>query len=136
MTRRLLLLVVLALLLPLPAGAVVSPTVRLTIAHVVKNCHVWVRAQKELGPTTTLNLRRGDRLVIRLDCPMDFNFLQTAGPRLLLGKARTYGGQSRTIVFRSAGVYRLRVTNIQTPEERGLVTLGPPNTMRLTIVVR
>lgn len=136
MTRRLLLVVVVALLLPVPAGAAVSATVRMTIAHVVQNCHVWVRSQKELGASTKLSLRRGDRVVIRLDCPMDFDFVQTAGPRLQLGGRRTYGGQSRTIVFRRAGVYRLRATNVQTPEERGLVTLGPSNTLKLTVVVR
>ena len=136
MTRRLVLVVVVAFLLPVPAGAVVSPTFRLTIAHVVQNCHVWVTSQKQVGATVKLSLRRGERVVIRLDCPMDFDFVQTAGPRLQLGSARTYGGQSRTIVFRRAGVYRLRATNVQTPAERGLVTLGPTNTLKLTVVVR
>jgi hypothetical protein len=40
------------------------------------------------------------------------------------------------ILLRKAGVYRLRVTNVQTPEERGLVTLGEVNTLTLTVVVK
>jgi len=136
MRRRLLLVALVALLAPVPAGAVISPTFRMTIAHVVKNCHVWTTPTKQLGAATRISVRRGARVVIRIDCPMDFDFVQTAGPRLQLGSRRTFGGQSRTILFRRAGVYRVRATNVQTPEERGLVTLGPPNTLLLTIVVK
>lgn len=137
MSRKLLLAAVVAgLLVPIPAGAAVSSTIRLTIAHVVSNCHVWVTPSKQLGATTTIRVRRGDRVSIRIDCPMDFDFAQTAGPKLRLGNVRTYGGQTRTIVFTRTGTYNLRAKNVQTPEERGLVTLGPANTLRLTIVVR
>ena len=45
-------------------------------------------------------------------------------------------GTSRTLVFRKAGVYRLTVTNVQTPEERGLTVLGETNTLTLTVVVK
>jgi hypothetical protein len=118
-----------------PAGA--SPTVRLTIAHVVQNCHVWHNAKgSTLGPSTKMTVARGTRLVIRPDCPMDFDFAQTKGPKLALGDPRTYAGQSRTIGFRKTGTYRLTVNNAQTPEERGLVTLGEANTLALTVVVK
>jgi hypothetical protein len=40
------------------------------------------------------------------------------------------------LVFRKAGVYRLKVTNVQTPEDRGLVTLGATNTLALTVVAK
>lgn len=136
MRRRLLLIALVTLLAPAPVGAVVSPTFRLTIAHVFKNCHVWTTSSKHVGASTKVVLRRGQRLVIRVDCPMDFDFVQTAGPRLQLGGPRTYAGQSRTIVFRRAGVYRLQATNVQTPAERGLETLGPPNALTLLVVVR
>jgi hypothetical protein len=120
-----------------PAGAAaVSPTVRLAIAHVVRHCHVWRMPTKTLGASAKITVKRGTRLVIRSDCPMDFDYVQTSGPRLALGAARTYAGQSRVIVFRRAGVYRLTATNVQTPEERGLITLGESNTLKLTIVVR
>jgi hypothetical protein len=117
-------------------GAVASPTVRLAIAHVVSNCHVWKTSTKLLGPSTKITVKRGTRVVIRSDCPMDFDFRQTRGPRLALGDPRTYAGTARTIIFRKAGTYRLTATNVQTPEERGLVTLGEPNTLTLTVVVR
>jgi uncharacterized membrane protein YdfJ with MMPL/SSD domain len=137
-TRRRAALVTASVLLTLaaPAGAAASPTVRLAIAHVVQHCHVWRTSTKLLGPSARLVLKPGTRLVIRADCPMDFDYLQQSGPKLPLGNARTFAGDARVIVFRKAGVYRFLVSNVQTPEDRGLVTLGDANTLRLTIVVR
>ena len=139
MKRKPLVLAVVALVLlvvPPAGGAVASPTVRLVISHVVAHCHVWSSGTKRLGASTRITVRRGTRLSIRSDCPMDFDFAQTRGPRLTLGNPRTYAGTARVIVFRKAGVYRLVATNVQTPEERGLVTLGDSNTLTLTVVVR
>jgi hypothetical protein len=139
LTRRRLAIVVLAAALSVaaPAGAAaVSPTVRLAIAHVVRHCHVWKTPTKTLGASTKITVKRGTRLVIRPDCPMDFDFRQTKGPKLALGNPRTFAGDSRVIVFRKAGVYRLTASNVQTPEERGLVTLGETNRLTLTVVVK
>jgi hypothetical protein len=122
--------------------AVGTATVRLVISHVFEHCHVWsmatkpLAAMKELGPSAKIVVKPGTHVVIRSDCPMDFDFRQTKGPRLALGDPRTYAGSGRTIVFRKAGLYRLTVTNVQTPEERGLTTLGATNTLALTVVVR
>ena len=74
--------------------------------------------------------------MIRPTCPMDFDFVQTAGPKLVLGDPRTVRGSARTIVFRKAGVYRLTAKNVQTSQEAGLQTLGPDNTLTLTVVVK
>jgi hypothetical protein len=135
--RHLVLLVAVLALLPAPTGsATATKTVRLAIAHVVSHCHVWRMTTSLLGPTLRLTVERGDRVVIRPDCPMDFDFAQTKGPRLALGDPRTYAGTSRTITFRKAGVYRLTATNVQTPEERGLTVLGGASTLTLTVVVK
>ena len=117
-------------------GAAPAKTVRLAIAHVVSHCHVWRTPARLLGPTLKITVARGDRIVIRPDCPMDFDFAQTKGPRLALGDPRTYAGTSRTVVFRKAGAYILTVTNVQTPDERGLTVLGETNTLTLTVVVK
>ena len=131
-----------ALFVAAPGGsAVTAATVKLVIAHVVSHCHVWTIAPKPLGAVKTLGasakiaIHPGTRVVIRSDCPMDFDFAQTKGPRLALGDPRTYAGTSRTIVFRKVGLYRLTVTNVETPEERGLTTLGTTNSLTLAVVV-
>ena len=124
-----------ALTIAAPTGGAAT-TVRLTIAHVFDHCHVWRTATQLLAPSTRITVRVGTKVVIRSDCPMDFDFAQTKGPPLALGAARMYAGTSRVIVFRKPGTYRLTATNVQTPEERGLVTLGTPNVLTLTVVVR
>ena len=129
-------LAVMSLVVAPAGGAASSSTVRLAIAHVASHCHVWHTATRLLGPATTLTVKPGTRLVIRSDCPMDFDFVQTKGPRLQLGNARTYAGSTRVITFRTVGNYRLTATNVQTPEERGLVTLGKANTLTLIVIVR
>jgi hypothetical protein len=125
-----------ALVLPLGAGAAVSPTLRLTILHHVSGCHIWQLGAKALSPSERIVVKPGTRIQIRANCPMDFDFRQVGGPPLALGARRTYAGTIRTIVPRRAGVYRLVVTNVQSSTERGLQTLGPDNTLRLTLVVR
>jgi hypothetical protein len=120
-----------------PTGAAAaSPTIRLVIAHVAQHCHVWRTSRKTLGASARLTVHRGARVVIRSDCPMDFDYVQTRGPKVLLGNPRTFAGGSRVLVFRRAGTYRFTATNVQTPEERGLVTLGEANTLTLIVVVR
>lgn len=134
--RAALLTAAVLLTLVVPGTAAASPTLRLTIAHVVQHCHVWRTPTKLLGASTKLTVKPGTRLVIRADCPMDFDYKQTAGPRLALGNPRTFAGQSRVIAFRKRGVYQLQVRNVQTPEDRGLVTLGETNTLTLTVVAK
>lgn len=127
--------VALGLAAPAGGGAAV-PTVRLAISHVVSNCHVWSTAKGLLAPSTRITVKPGTRVVLRSDCPMDFDLAQKKGPRVTLGTPRMFAGSSRTIVFRKVGVYVLTAKNVQTPEERNLVVLGTPNTLTLTVVVK
>ena len=139
MTRRFLLalLVGAALaLLPVGGAAAASPTFRMEIVHVVKGCHVWSTAKGQIGPATKLTLKPGTRLQIRVSCPMDFDVSQVAGPALAIGDPRFHTGTLRTIVFKTRGVYRLVAKNVMSSEEMNLQTLGPDNTLTLTVVVR
>jgi len=121
--------------IPLGTAAAASPTVRLSIMHTVHGCHVWMTT-KVLGPSTTITVKRGTRLEIRPLCPMDFDFAQVAGPRLVLGHPRKLRGSTRTVVFPRTGVYRLTARNVQSPADVGLQTLGADNVLTLTVVVR
>jgi len=117
-------------------AAAASSTVRLTIVHVVQGCHVWgdVNGQP-LGPSRTLKVKRGTTLLLRINCPMSFDFAQLAGPKLALGASLTHAGTARTLVFAKRGVYKLRATNVESSEQMGLTTLGPDNTLVLTVRV-
>jgi hypothetical protein len=130
---RKLLLVVLAAAGLAVGPATASPTVRLEILHFVRGCHVWSSNHKAVA---RLVVHRGTRLAIRPSCPMDFDFRQVAGPKLAFGRPRVYAGTTRTVVFRTRGVYRLVAKNVQSSEEMGLQTLGEDNRLTLTVVVK
>jgi hypothetical protein len=117
--------------------AAASPTVRLAIIHVMRGCHIWGKADSTpLGATRTITVKRGTRLQIRDNCPMAFDVVQIAGRKLALGPTRWQPGTSHTLVFFVRGVFKLRAKNVQSSEEMGLATLGPDNTLVLTIRVR
>ena len=113
------------------AGAARPPTV-LEIKHFFRGCHVFTKNEK---PTLNLRLRKGDRIRLLDHDPMDFDLTQTAGPPVSLGDPRLRRSEARLLVFRKAGVYRFEGRNVQTSEELGLQTIGPDNTLRLTVRV-
>jgi len=135
--RKLALLLVVGAAGAFAPAAVASPTVRMAIVHVVQGCHVWGTVDSQpLGPTRTITLARGSKLQIRINCPMPFDFTQLAGPKLALGDPRTQPGTVRTIAFAKVGVYKLRAVNVISSEQAGMATLGPDNTLLLTVRVR
>ena len=131
-----LVLAVAAIGVPTGAAAAVSPTVRMTIVHVVQGCHSWGDVSSNpLGPTRTISVKRGTHLQIRMNCPMSFDFAQLSGPALALGAPRSYPGTVRTIVFAKKGVYRLQATNVESSEQMGMTTIGADNVLVLTVRV-
>ncbi|HEV7134965.1 MAG TPA: hypothetical protein VGN27_14655, partial [Gaiellaceae bacterium] len=130
-----LLAVATAALAVVPA-AIASPTVRLTIMHVLRGCHAWGTADSQpLGPTRTLAVVHGTKLTIRVSCPMGFDMVQTAGPPLALASP-WQTGTTHTLVFAKKGVYIFRGTNLVSSVDAGLQTLGPDNVLVLNVRVR
>lgn len=111
-----------------------SKTVRLAIVHTVRGCHVW-QSSHDLGPAGTVTLARGGKVVLRVSCPMNFTLTQTRGPKVALGDPTFVTGTSRTITFVKRGVYVLKAVNVQSSADVGLQTLGPDNTLTLTVRV-
>jgi hypothetical protein len=124
----------LALVATVFAVATPSKTVQLAIIHTVSGCHIWQTAHAH-GPSTTLKLKRGDKITLRVSCPMDFQLVQVKGPRLSLGDSTLHTGTQRTITFSKRGVYVLQARNVQSSAAMGLQTLGPDNSLRLTVTV-
>lgn len=135
--RRLVLVLAVGAGLALAPAALASPTVRLTIIHFVRGCHVWGTVDgRPLGPSQTLTVRHGTALAIRINCPMSFVFSQQSGPKLALPDPRSFPGTVWTIVFAKPGLYRLRAVNVESSEQLGLQTLGADNTLQLTVRAR
>lgn len=110
-------------------AAKLGVAVVLSIVHVMQGCHVF-------SPGSTVQVKPGARVSIRISCPMDFDVVQTAGPKISLGDPRWHTGTLHVLVFKKKGVYRFTATNVQTPEQVGLQTLGQTKTPKLTVLVR
>jgi len=124
-------------LVAIPSAVAASPTVRLALIHALRGCHVWGTADsRSLGVSHTVELKRGGRIEIRVNCPMAFAIKQLAGPKLALGGSPWQPGTAHTLVFAKPGLYRLRAVNVQSSEEMGLQTLGPDNVPVLIVRVR
>ena len=123
-----------AIAVSLFAVAAPSKTVRLAIIHTVHGCHVW-QTTRSLGAAGALKVTAGTKVVLRVNCPMDFTLTQVRGPKLALGDPTMHTGTSRTFVFRMRGTYVLHAVNLQTSEQQGLQTLGPDNVLNLTVRV-
>ena len=136
MRKLLLLSAVCGALVVLPTAAA-SPTLRLTLVHVFRNCHVWgTSIGQPLTASYTAKATPGTRLTIRINCPMGFHVVQVAGPKLAGLPADWQTGTQHTLVLRKAGVYRLQAQSLITSAEAGLQTLGTDNTPMLTIRMR
>lgn len=107
----------------------------MSIVHVVQGCHVW-HTSKNVGPTTTVLLRHGGKVVVRDSCPMSFTLAQLSGPAIALGDPTFHTGTQRTFRFAKTGRYVLQATETMSSAEMGLQTLGPDNVLRLVVIVR
>lgn len=136
MRKLILCLGVCVALVAIPTAVAASPTIRLTLIHVMRGCHIWGTVDsRPLGASRTVLLKRGARIEIRINCPMSFDITQLAGPKLKLDASRWEPGTAHTLVFSKPGVYRLKAVNVQTPEERGLDVIGPVKVPVLTVRV-
>lgn len=111
-----------------------SGMTKLTIQHVQKGCHVWSSGSRRTA-SMQLSLKRGARLQI-LDQDIDpHGLVQTAGPKLAF-TGHMMMGERQTITFKQPGVYRLKNKVIEMGPMAMVKTIGPDNTLRLTVSVR
>ena len=111
------------------AGAARPPTV-LEIKHYFRGCHVFAKNEK---PTINVRLRKGDRIRILDHDVMDFDLIQTTGPRVSLGDPRLRRSETRLLVFRKPGLYRFEARTPRPPRSSGCRRSGPDNTLRITV---
>ncbi len=111
-----------------------SKTVRLTIVHVARGCHVWTDGGR-VGPGVKLFVKPGTRLTV-VNADLDTHKLvQLGGPKLRLGPPLKMNAR-RTVRFVKPGVYRLMTEKVETPGAMDVKTLGEDHVLGLTVVVR
>lgn len=108
-------------------------TVKLTIQHVVRGCHVWSDGSHR-SASMSLTLKRGQAIRIT-DMDVDpHRLVQVAGPSLRLHGHMMMGG-IQSVVFKQRGVYRLTTKTVEMGRMMDVKTVGPDNTLRLRIRV-
>jgi len=116
------------------AAAPSSRTTKLTIQHVLKGCHVWSYDGRQ-SASMRLSLKPGARLQL-LDQDIDpHGLVQLAGPKLGI-RTHMMMGEKQLITFTQPGLYRLRNKVIEMGPKMDVKTIGPDNTLRLTVSVR
>lgn len=109
-------------------------TVALTIPHVQKGCHVWKNGRRQTVKLQ-LSLRRGDHVVIVNHDINGHRLVQTSGRRVATGAAMNMHSR-RHLVFPSAGTYGFKSRAFELKGVPEIPSMGPDNTLRLTVTVR
>jgi hypothetical protein len=116
------------------AAASSAQMTKLTIQHVLKGCHVWSYRGRQ-SVSLRLELKRGAQLQL-LDQDIDpHGLVQLAGPKLGI-RTHMMMGEKQLLTFKRRGVYRFKNKVVEMGPEMKVKTIGPDNTLHLTISVR
>ena len=143
-------------------AALAGPAATLTIHHQLRGCHAWSLNGGRDVVNQTLHLRAGGALTVANFDLMPHRLLQLAGPTLrirnlaaatptpmmpgmggmpMMGSRTARAGMmngmgaATRVVFARPGLYRF-TTKAGEDYMAGVRTVGPDNTLRLTVVVR
>ena len=106
---------------------------KLTILHVQRGCHVWSDGTAQT-PMLQLSMKTGQMLQI-LNQDVDMHrMVELAGPGMMLGGPMKTG-QSESLTFTKPGMYRFDTKSSAMMGMPEAATIGPDNTLRLTVVV-
>ena len=144
-------------------AALAAPSATLTIHHQLRGCHAWSFNGGRDVVNQTLHMRAGGTLTVTNFDLMPHRLLQLVGPALqmrnlsgasgmpmmgpgtsgmpMIGSRRARAGTmsgmgaATRVVFARPGLYRF-TTKAGEDYMAGVKTVGPDNTLRLTVVVR
>ncbi len=113
-------------------GMHATGTAKLWILHVAKGCHSWTDG-KRMAETVRLTINPGGRLVVVNQDIDGHKLVQTAGPRVAVGRPMAMN-HGTTIVFRKPGLYKFKTRTFEMPGMAEVHTVGPDH--ELTLIVR
>ena len=106
---------------------------KLTILHVQRGCHVWSDGTAQT-PMLQLTMQRGQMLQI-LNQDVDMHrMVELSGPGMMLGGPMKTG-QTQSLTFSQPGTYGFDTKSSAMMGMPEAATIGPDNTLRLTVVV-
>lgn len=106
---------------------------QLTILHMQKGCHVWSNGTTQMA-TMRLTMKPGQMLQI-LNQDLDMHrMMQLSGPAMMLG-APMKTGQAQSLTFTKSGTYKFDTKSLPMKGMPEATTIGPDNTLKLTVTV-
>jgi plastocyanin len=106
---------------------------QLTILHVQKGCHVWSNGTTQTA-TMRLTMKPGQMLQIMNQDIDRHRMMQLSGPAMVLGGPMATG-QAESLTFTEPGTYRFDTKSSEMKGMPEAATIGPDNTLRLTVIV-
>jgi len=106
---------------------------QLTILHVQKGCHVWSNGTAQMA-AMRLTMKPGQMLQI-MNQDLDMHrMMQLSGPAMMLGGPMKTG-QAQSLTFTKPGTYTFDTKSSEMKGMPEAETIGPDNTLRLTVIV-
>jgi plastocyanin len=136
MKRTFVLMVALALVAALPAGARQARNT-VQIRHQERGCHTWSVNGGRYRAHATMGVERGALVTFTNKDVMRHTLIQTAGPKVTIGSAKMARiGAQAFITFTRPGEYRFTTKFGEDYPGVDLETIGEDNVLTLTVIVR
>jgi hypothetical protein len=120
---------------PHAAGTSGARAASLLIVHANRGCHVWSLNGDASGVRQVARLQHGNGLTVIDRDVMPHRLVEVSGPAAVIhGAAMGHMNARATVVFPRPGVYRF-TTRPGEDYTSGITTVGPDNTLRLTVDV-
>lgn len=119
-----------------PAKPTGPRSASIMIDHVTRGCHTLdVNGSQRLSPHAVIRLAIGGRLHMQNNDVMPHKLIIAHGPGASIAAANmNHMGATSTTTFARAGTYTL-TTKAGEDYRKGVVTVGPDNTLRIKVVV-
>lgn len=113
----------------------VKGSARLGIVHLQKGCHSWSFGKGAPATGVKAVLNPGQRLTVVNQDLDTHKLVRLAGPKIALGKPLSMNDRM-TLTFKTPGVYKLHLHQIEMPGMPEVETIGPDHFLAMVVVVR
>ena len=120
------------------AAATAAGTTTITISHEMRGCHAWAINNGSVRPSLAVKVKAGTVLKFVNNDVMPHKLVQTAGPKLRLGRANmNHIGASMSVKFMQRGVYRFKTRPGEDYKSMAAMkTTGEDYVLHLTVRVK
>ena len=113
----------------------VSGSARVSIVHLQKGCHSWSTGTPAAATGVKAVLKPGQRLTVVNQDLDTHQLVRLSGPKIALGRPLAMNDRV-TLTFRTPGVYRIHLHQIEMKGMPEVETIGPDHFLGMVVLVR